>query len=339
MRAALAGALLLLVPLAAAQLPAPGLGGGEVEVAWTWTPGAVTAEQGSVIDMRATAAITLRGAVCAQQTTIVAEASLAPQPETVGLKTDPLALAATASVPPGAYAEPLGQPFSTTVEVPFRFLVDLDTTPGEYAMVVATRVAPPEGCAAAGAEASGGGAPPAGAFTVRVVATDTQLAAHPPHEEHSAGGFDLFLEPAAAKTFQFNATGRYTYHDHFRPELRAAILVEEQGPASAAVQVTAQGFNPAEVQVKVGGNVTWTNADRVGHTVSADELHPEHGALEEGEEGEPMDGGGNATAPGGNATAQVDSDPPRRSPGLEPLALGAGLGCAALLRRARRGDR
>ena len=45
------------------------------------------------------------------------------------------------------------------------------------------------------------------------------------------------------------------------------------GPsAHPQVDLTKTGFNPAQVTVKVGGTVTWTNHDTIAHTVSASDL-------------------------------------------------------------------
>ncbi|HUI89348.1 MAG TPA: cupredoxin domain-containing protein [Anaerolineales bacterium] len=41
-------------------------------------------------------------------------------------------------------------------------------------------------------------------------------------------------------------------------------------PASNAVSITGAGFQPAQLQVKVGATVTWTNNDSAAHTVTSD---------------------------------------------------------------------
>jgi len=41
-------------------------------------------------------------------------------------------------------------------------------------------------------------------------------------------------------------------------------------PASDAVSLTSAGFQPAQLQVKVGATVMWTNKDTVAHTVTSD---------------------------------------------------------------------
>ena len=43
-----------------------------------------------------------------------------------------------------------------------------------------------------------------------------------------------------------------------------------KAPATGAVAVTASGFQPATLQVKVGTTVTWTNNDTAAHTVTSD---------------------------------------------------------------------
>lgn len=53
--------------------------------------------------------------------------------------------------------------------------------------------------------------------------------------------------------------------------LSVATLVSAAGAAaSAAIQIVDFAFAPAEVSVEVGEDVTWTNADQSGHTVTAD---------------------------------------------------------------------
>lgn len=46
---------------------------------------------------------------------------------------------------------------------------------------------------------------------------------------------------------------------------------EEEAVAPMTVEVTMEGntFQPGEITVAVGGTVTWTNEDSVGHTVTA----------------------------------------------------------------------
>lgn len=327
--------LLLLAPFAGAQAPDVPVQGGTIRVAWTWTPAEVAVEQGSFLDLAATADVTFTDAVCPQGTVLRVSAVLAPEPETTGLKTDPLSIEANVTVPGGAYGGALPA-FAAEAQVPFRLLVDLGTAPGAYELLPSTAIVAPQGCAPAGAPgdsgAEGDGEP---AIAVRVAATSREMEAHPDHEEHGAAGFDFFLEPGATRGFQYNVTGTFTYHDHFKPELKGTVVVEESGPSAAVVQVTAQGFNPAEVRVGVRAVVNWTNADRVAHTISADELHPEHAAAGEDPEGEePMD-----EAPP-NATEEAPASPPanNRSPGPETGAVAAALGLAAW-GRARRGAR
>ncbi len=49
-------------------------------------------------------------------------------------------------------------------------------------------------------------------------------------------------------------------------------------PAGAAVSMTASGFSPSTVTVKVGGTVTWTNTDTAVHQPASDP-HPTHTGL------------------------------------------------------------
>jgi plastocyanin len=48
----------------------------------------------------------------------------------------------------------------------------------------------------------------------------------------------------------------------------------DDGGGSGGAQVSMEGiaFNPAEVSVPVGGTVTWTNNDDVGHDVTGDDF-------------------------------------------------------------------
>lgn len=43
-------------------------------------------------------------------------------------------------------------------------------------------------------------------------------------------------------------------------------------PSNAQVSITKTGFQPASVEVKAGGAVTWTNHDATSHTVTADDM-------------------------------------------------------------------
>lgn len=60
--------------------------------------------------------------------------------------------------------------------------------------------------------------------------------------------------------------------------------VESNSSASASAEVltqeymvaiTAEGFSPKEITIKAGSNVTWTNSDKVVHTVNS-AVHPTH---------------------------------------------------------------
>ena len=51
-------------------------------------------------------------------------------------------------------------------------------------------------------------------------------------------------------------------------------------PSSVHVSITKTGFEPANVVVKAGGTVTWTNNDTIPHTVTAaDTLAYDSGAI------------------------------------------------------------
>ena len=57
------------------------------------------------------------------------------------------------------------------------------------------------------------------------------------------------------------------------PAAPAAGGAAGSAPAASgtAVTISSFAFNPAEITVKVGDTVTWTNQDSVGHTVVADD--------------------------------------------------------------------
>lgn len=57
-------------------------------------------------------------------------------------------------------------------------------------------------------------------------------------------------------------------------------------PPAALVAITATGFNPATIKVKVGQSVNWTNQDAKSHQVASDP-HPSHDGLS-GLEGDPL---------------------------------------------------
>lgn len=45
--------------------------------------------------------------------------------------------------------------------------------------------------------------------------------------------------------------------------------------ASSLVTITASGFSPKSITVKLGDTITWTNSDNASHTVNSDP-HPTH---------------------------------------------------------------
>jgi plastocyanin len=78
-------------------------------------------------------------------------------------------------------------------------------------------------------------------------------------------------------------------HLPIKPHAGASITVERTvtpPPASGGTaEVTIQGFafNPAEVTVKAGTKVVWTNQDSAGHTVVADDGSWQSGLLAKGD--------------------------------------------------------
>ena len=54
------------------------------------------------------------------------------------------------------------------------------------------------------------------------------------------------------------------------------------GGVAAAVSIKGFAFNPATIQAKVGENITWTNEDTVGHTVTVDDKSVDSGTIDGG---------------------------------------------------------
>lgn len=83
-------------------------------------------------------------------------------------------------------------------------------------------------------------------------------------------------------TATFAAAGEFPYHCHPHPGMKGTVVVREGAPAQANVTIADLAFSPARVEVAPGGNVTWTNADDVEHTVTwaaVDAMgHDQHGA-------------------------------------------------------------
>ncbi len=68
--------------------------------------------------------------------------------------------------------------------------------------------------------------------------------------------------------------------------LAAAILAFATVAASAAdhaVEIKGMKFNPAELAVKVGDTITFTNADAAPHTATADDKSFDTGRLSKGQ--------------------------------------------------------
>lgn len=326
---------LLLAPLAAAQVPEPPSAGRmSIGLDWAFTPGEPSLPQGSFLDMAVNVTLRFGAAVCSGPGQLVVTVLLAGPEDPGGLATDPTPLTLSFDIPEGPHVGSPSYVAETTATL--KLLASPDIPPSLYAVSGEPRVEPPSSCTGVPVGLGVSESPGNVEFPARVTNATFVREAHPEHEEHGPGGLDFFLDPGASRSKQYNVTGEYPYHDHFRPELRGKTIVEETGPMSVTVQVTAQGFNPAEVRIGQGGNVTWTNADRVGHTVSADELHPQHAATVDEHADE--DEHGNVTAPamGGDDNTTAPQAPPRGAPGLEPLALAGALGLAAACWRPRR---
>ena len=64
--------------------------------------------------------------------------------------------------------------------------------------------------------------------------------------------------------------------------LVAGLIAGTALAADQAVNIAGQAFNPASVTVSVGDSVTWTNADGVAHTATADDASFDTGNIAAG---------------------------------------------------------
>ena len=97
--------------------------------------------------------------------------------------------------------------------------------------------------------------------------------------------FDLDLAPGLYKVECFVAN-----HDDLGMEImlevrKDAPLVRQDvgGGAGDAVAITGFAFDPPELQVAAGTEVTWTNEDPAAHTVTADDGSFDSGTLDQGQ--------------------------------------------------------
>lgn len=95
------------------------------------------------------------------------------------------------------------------------------------------------------------------------------------HSEHSAmakpGGFSSPLLPKGASwSHTFNDAGEFAYHCHPHPDMQGTISVKADAPegATLAVRIATFMFDPLDIQIRPGTNVTWTNEDANAHTVT-----------------------------------------------------------------------
>lgn len=314
-------AALVLAALPAAAQPSEGPVASRVEV--TAEGSVPEVDQGGIVN----ASLVFRfnvTAVCPQAS--VANATAQLDAGGAGLLFDPSSFTVNVTVPQGAHGV-LGQPpYQQDAQSEVKVLVSELARPGEHAANLTLTTYSVDGC------------PPGmgwsstevleGFLRIQVRPREAVVVEHPEHEEHGAAAFDFFFDPGASRSVVFNVTGTFPYHDHFRPELKGRVVVEPTGPESAEVRVTAGGYEPREALVAKGGELRWTNADTVPHTVSADELHPGEGAA--GAAPTPP-----APAPDEEAPAPA-SEPAKRTPSLDPAWLAAALALGAGFSRAHR---
>jgi plastocyanin len=112
------------------------------------------------------------------------------------------------------------------------------------------------------------------------------------------------LEPGDTATVEFAEPGSFPYSCQFHPVMTGTINVRpaegtgaatpegspEASPASAtpvaegegAVAIREFAFDPPEIRVSVGSQVTWTNEDQVPHTATAADGSFDTGTLDNG---------------------------------------------------------
>jgi plastocyanin len=100
------------------------------------------------------------------------------------------------------------------------------------------------------------------------------------------------LESGESWSFTFRAAGTYRYVDHRNEDDSAywgtvtvsgsSATPAPQAPASGTVRIANRAFGPASLSVRVGGTVTFANADDRAHTVTADDGSFDSGVLNPG---------------------------------------------------------
>lgn len=295
-------ALLLLVPLAAAQLP---------EAMWTLeldapTPASVRPDTQTPLSW--TVSLIASGMVCAQDAQATLVWSIADAKDGAGAILE-VPANATVDVPQGAY---LASDFATDVPVTTNLLISRFAEQGSTVNFTATARLD-----LSGTECTPSGPEPSAEQAIQVaieVVPEGEALYHPSHEEH-ADAVDAYIQAGQSYTHTFEEPESITYHDHLDPSRKGEVHVEEGGNLTAEVTIDAHGYVPVVIRVAPGAQVTWRNTDDRTHTVSFDELH----GSEETEEGGGMP---SPTSPG-----------PKDSPGLGVGALLAIFALAAFLLR------
>lgn len=118
--------------------------------------------------------------------------------------------------------------------------------------------------------------------------------------EHGSVFLSEALEPGDTFTFQVteDLEGQtIPYHSHLHPEVSGSIQVSQDAPAADTVEVEIKDMaaRPADISVRPGTTIVWTNNDTVTQTVYSDQHDSMAGGGEhteehsESEEGEEMD--------------------------------------------------
>lgn len=103
-------------------------------------------------------------------------------------------------------------------------------------------------------------------------------------DDHTASGRGMDtgpIRPGRTGSVTFLEPGEYDYTCNFHPEMRGLVVVTGPSlatpeaspialPMTASVDIVDLAFDPAEVIVAVGAEVTWTNTGEIPHTVTGD---------------------------------------------------------------------
>ena len=96
-------------------------------------------------------------------------------------------------------------------------------------------------------------------------------------EDHTATADDEswdtgVIGPRESVELSFRAEAKYGYHCELNPRLEGRLIVGDGGGGKVhEVMITGRGYDPAELQIKPGETVRWTNVDSEDHTATADD--------------------------------------------------------------------